>query len=224
MLKKVLFGLMASLTMSWAQAQVIQVTGGNKHTYFLDAANSIDCHMPFKNVTGKATVFAYKMVSSDFPSDWVVSFCDNRNCFATLVDEDSFAVVSKDAETEFKITVDPQGNADTSKVVYAVYDRNNPSVRDTVEFNFILQWGAGLMESGKVSQSLYPNPATNVLHFANIENLTSVRIYGADSKLVCTEMVSENQNTLNIETLPKGFYFVSYLSGTELIRSNFVKQ
>lgn len=224
MFRKIILGFTGILAAASVSAQVIEVEGGNVHTYYMDQAMTTDCHMPFKNVTGKATVFAYTQIYSDFPSQWLVSFCDNRNCFPNLVQEDSFASIPKDASSEFKISVVPQGHADTSKVMYTVYDRENPSVKDTVTFNFIVQWGAGLHEKGISRNAVYPNPAQGVLNVANITSATVARIYGSDSRLVKTAELSAVAGEIDIRNLPAGFYFISYTQGSELVRSSFVKQ
>jgi hypothetical protein len=224
MIKNGLLILAVSFALNLAQAQVINVEGGNKHTYYLNATAPVDCHMPFTNITGKSTVFAYSKVSSDFPFAWAASLCDNRNCHPDLKQEDSFAVVGKDAVTEFKVTVDPQGVADTSTVVYAVYDNSNPSKKDTIQFTFILQWGAGLMESGKMNAHLFPNPATNILNIVELNTDAVVSIYASDSRLIKQEIVGALNPQIDIKTLQSGFYFVSYNQGNQLLRGSFVKQ
>jgi hypothetical protein len=224
MIQKALLVLAIFGAGSIARAQVIDVEGGNKHTYFLSASNPVDCHMPFTNVTGKNVVLAYKRIASDFPFTWEASLCDNRNCHPDLKLEDSFATISKDAKSEFKVTVDPQGKADTATVQYVVYDNSKPNVKDTIQFTFILQWGAGLMETGNFQSAVYPNPATNLVNIGQLTSNTSVRIYGADSRLVKEAYVFAAYPQIDIKSLPTGFYFISFNQGEKLIRSNFVKQ
>ena len=223
MIKKILFSLVIAFFVVKASAQVVSVIDGSKKTFFLSATDPSDCKMHFTNVTGKSTVLAYTKVFSDFPFGWSVSLCDNRNCHNELVQEDSFAAMNKDEQSEFKISIDPSGKADTSTVIYTIYDRANPSKKDTLEFRFVLQWGAGLAEKGKVSHQIYPNPANGVLHITNLFEDADVAILSLDGRFVKSVKVKADDNSINITDLPKGLYYLSYGMNGELYRNSFIK-
>lgn len=213
------------ITLGSAAAQVIIVDGGNEHTYYMDQGFTTDCKMTFKNNTGKTTVLAYNQIYNTFPTaKWAVSFCDNRNCFPSIVQQDSFAALQKDEKSEFKISVDPQGKTDTAKLQYEVYDLDNPSVKDTVTFNFIVQWGAGLHEPLNSLVQVYPNPTSSFINLHGITQNTEVRIYNAESKLAGVYRVSAENETIGVAELPAGFYFVSYNTNAGLVRAGFMKQ
>lgn len=223
-MRKAILTLISAVFLGFAQGQVIQCIGGNEHTYVLDQALNTDCKLAFKNITGKSTVFAYKKVSSDFPMKWQVSFCDNRSCFFELIEEDSFAVIAKDAIDEFKITVSPQGHADTAKVVYAVYDRENNSVQDTVIFNFMVHWGAGIKESGSKLAKIYPNPVLDQIRVENITSNAVVRIFSQAGKELSEHTIDAANPVINVQHLPSGLYYISGMDGNFVFRNSFIKQ
>jgi len=186
-------------------------------------AGTTDCHVPFQNLTGGKLDLVYRKIADDFPAAWWVSFCDNYDCFATFVARDTFAPIKDSGYAEFKVSVTPNGKADTSTVKYEIYNASTPNVKDTVTFVFMVQWGAGLHEAMNPNFQVYPNPAADVIHLNGIQSPTQVHIYSTEGREVLSATVS-NENSINIASLPKGFFFVSYVNENGLVRGSFVKQ
>lgn len=70
---------------------------------------------------------------------------------------------------------------------------------------------------------LYPNPASNLLHILNINELplSVLSVTALDGKLVSPRF---NQNTLDVSELPDGIFFLKVQSGTEVYTLRFVKE
>jgi len=51
--------------------------------------------------------------------------------------------------------------------------------------------------------SIYPNPASSLLHI-NSENKSTLRVYNAIGKQIATYNLSQGNNSINLEQLPKG--------------------
>lgn len=69
---------------------------------------------------------------------------------------------------------------------------------------------------------LYPNPTSSTITLSgNIALNTIVSIYNITGKLVKTDML--NNNTINVENLNNGIYFLTFENQGKLVRQKFVK-
>jgi hypothetical protein len=221
MFKKLALLLGVAACINAVSAQGIEYQGGTSHQYTMSHAGSTDCYLIFRNMTGGTGNFVYNKINADFPSAWWVSFCDNINCYASFVQQDTFAPIADSAEAEFKITVTPNGKADTAVAVYEFFEASAPNDKDTLTFTFIVEWGAGVRGAEGVKLGIYPNPANDVLYFQNV-GLSSVEIFDASGKLVKSASL-EGRSALSIGEMPAGFYFVTCRTGDRILRSEFVK-
>lgn len=69
---------------------------------------------------------------------------------------------------------------------------------------------------------LFPNPAQQNITFLTNENVTGISVYNMAGQLMENVLIASN--TLNIETLESGMYFVVATINGETARANFVKQ
>ena len=72
--------------------------------------------------------------------------------------------------------------------------------------------------------NLYPNPATSVLNFSknNIEG-TSVRVIDSNGKIILNTTISSN-NSINVESLSSGIYFVQLEVESKKVSHKFIKK
>lgn len=198
-------------------AQTIEVQGGKTHDFYPESTGFTDCYMYMKNVGAGSLKIAYEKVSADYPAGWDVSFCDNRNCFFTFRDKDTFSAMATGEKASMKITVFPKGTADTAIVKYAVWDVNNPSVKDTITFNIMVRWSAGNHLSCLPQQAIFPVPADRYLQ-VHTTNTSVVEIRSLSGQFIsCTYPVSE-WTRLDIADLTAGSYVV-LLKGSNGSRS-----
>lgn len=192
-----------------------------EHTFYPNADAPVDCTIHFKNLKKTPIVFAYEKVSVDFPAVWDVSFCDNRNCFATFLNNDTMAKVAPNAEASLKLTVFPNGKADTAVVKYALWDYDNPTDRDTLIWNIYIRWGAASKSWIAEMAMAYPNPVKDILHLVGIEN-AKCSIVDARGCVVSHDTI-ENA-TLNVAHLKSGVYSLLIQSQTGQVSVSFVRQ
>jgi hypothetical protein len=221
MLKKMALVFMLAAGFGAAKAQNIEFESGNSKTYVMGHSGSTDCHLVFRNMTGGKADFVYRKIQDDFPTQWWVSFCDNINCYASLIDQDTFAPVADSNYAEFKVTVTPNGKAATSVVKYELYAVQTPSQKDTVTFTFVVEWGAAIGDIKEKGLSMYPNPASDMLHIDKKD--ARVEIFTASGKLVQSSVVASD-HTISIASLPAGFYYVSCEDKGQMFKASFVKK
>lgn len=185
-------------------AQGFELENGKaEHTFYPNADMPVDCAIHFKNLKKTAIVFAYEKVSIDYPKAWDVSFCDNRNCYAAFLDKDTMSKVAPNAEASLKITVFPNGKADTAIVKYALWDYENPSDRDTVTWNIYIRWGANTQSWITDMAMFYPNPVADVLHIVGVVDATA-QVFNSTGSLV--KVVQVQNGALNVSDLSAGVY------------------
>lgn len=208
--------------MGVAKAQGFELENGKaEHTYYPDATQPVDCAIHFKNLKKTAIVFAYEKVSVDYPTAWDVSFCDNRNCYATFLNNDTMAKVAPNAEASLKITVFPNGKADTAVVKYAIWDFDNPSDRDTIIWNIYIRWGANTQSWIVDMATVYPNPVKDVL---TVMGVVSNKGQLVDAKGSFVKSVILDQGRLDVSVLPAGIYSLLLETPQGVCRVGFVRQ
>jgi serine protease AprX len=73
---------------------------------------------------------------------------------------------------------------------------------------------------------LYPNPATDVVNFNFVEEgyFNSIKVTDVLGKEVINTLISSNMNSLDISSLPKGLYFVSFIGDNSTLTKKIVKK
>ena len=79
----------------------------------------------------------------------------------------------------------------------------------------------GVADNAVENFSFYPNPVKNEINFNNIFSFSTVEIYGVQGNLISSEIISEGQNTLNIN-LPSGLYFVNFSNDVQTVTKKMV--
>jgi hypothetical protein len=224
MMKKVfiLTGLTCIFGFSALRAQSYEVVG-SKVGYFWPAVTGFtDCSIYLKNKGASGLKIGYEKVSADFPASWTVSFCDNVNCFFSLVDNGTFAAMNAGQDGSMKITVGPNGLADTAVVKYAVWDLNTPGQRDTLVFNIYVPWGANNQNVVIRDMYLGPNPAQESLTLRG-QGFDAITIYDAKGNLLINTRPEIEQTTIDISQLPAGVYLLNAANNKQMWSRRFVK-
>ncbi len=211
-MKKLLLVIASAFSLN-AFAQTFAPKEGDKVDFYPPVSGYLDCVIHIENKTNSTLHLEYKKLVVDFPSTWNAAFCDNRNCFEGFVDQDTFSPIpAGDDKNSMKITVYPNGKADTAFIQYTVWDRNNPSNSDTWTFNVYVRWGADVIENGNATSSkLYPNPCQNELTIASanasIDEAWVIDVTGKKSPAVL------HNGVVNTSALPNGMYWVQWKAG-----------
>jgi hypothetical protein len=83
---------------------------------------------------------------------------------------------------------------------------------------------AGL-EENKMDVSIFPNPAADVLNVNTSLEVTSVKVFGLDGKIVLSENVDGFNVQINIAELTSGAYIVEAIGANGgVVRTNFIKK
>jgi len=214
-MKKLL--MLAAMAVSLSSfAQTFAPKEGDNVDFYPPVSAYLDCVIHIENKTNSTLSLEYKKIVADFPSTWNAAFCDNRNCFEGFVEQDTFSPIpAGDEKNSIKITVYPNGKADTAFIQYAIWDRANPSYIDTWTFNVYVRWGADV-NNQSISHlgQVFPNPCQDELNIgtanSNIEQAWVIDVKG--SKIP----VAVNQGVVNTSTFVNGMYWIQWKSGKSI--------
>ena len=222
-IRKIAFALVANLALSTAAfAQDFELEGGaNTHDFFPESSGYMDCAIHITNTLSSDLILEYKKVSVDFPSAWDVSFCDNRNCYGMFIEQDTMFPIASQQDAYLKITVFPNGVADTAIVKYAVWNRYNESAIDTLTYNIYVRWSAGRVSlmSGDVAR-VYPVPVSEVLN-VDLRGIRNASIYDAMGRKVI-QLPAQEQAQIQVGYWSAGTYTLRYEEGNHTLSQSFV--
>jgi hypothetical protein len=198
-------------------AQTVEIQGGKIHDFYPESAGFTDCNIYMKNAGTGSLRIAYEKVSVDYPAGWDVSFCDNRNCFFNFRDKDTFSAMAPGEKASIKITVFPKGSADTAIIKYAVWDIQNPAVKDTLQFNIFVRWSLGNSISCFPTPVVYPVPAAQYIN-VNTQGASCVKIFSSAGQLLKIIDTFSAFTKIDVADLPQGNYIMT-LTGMNTARN-----
>jgi hypothetical protein len=206
-----MFALLSFFGTTWGQ-KAYTILGQNENEFFVDE-NMPDgfksCTFYFYNNTETDIVIKYEQVFIDFPSTWMVNFCDNRDCLPNFPMSGSYATIKAKDTVDMKLDVFPNGGADTATVQYAIWEESNPNEKDTLTFRIFARWGLQLLQMGKTHSTVYPNPLEQKTLQVQSSKINSVLVYGVDGKIWLREfMEGKDLAQIELAELPLGSYFV----------------
>ncbi len=70
---------------------------------------------------------------------------------------------------------------------------------------------------------IYPNPANNEIRLSNIDDLKTIKIHAVDGRALM-QINQPTSNTISIEQLARGHYFISFETSNGVKNAHFVKQ
>lgn len=205
-----------------ANAQrTIGLVKGSESVFYVDE-NLPDgfksCKISFFNKTNSDIIIKYRKIDLDFPSSWMISFCDNRDCLPNFPESGTYAAIKPGDTTEMKLDIFPIGSADSAVIQYAIWDQNRPNDVDTLIYNVYARWGLNIQSVSGNTTRVYPNPASGQELQLVGSHLQNVRVFGTDGRLLFhSEVPASNQFTVPLNTLPNGTYVieVTHAGGTD---------
>lgn len=215
-----LVATMAFSTVSFAQD--FELEGGvNSHDFYPESSGYMDCAIHVTNKLSTNLILEYKKVSVDFPSAWDVSFCDNRNCYGVFIEQDTMFPIASEQDAYLKITVFPNGVADTAVVKYAIWNRYNESFMDTLTYNIFVRWSAGRVSlmSGEMAR-VYPVPVSEVLNL-DLRGVQHASIFDAMGRKVM-QLPAQEQAQVQVGHWSAGTYTLRYQEGENTLSQSFV--
>ncbi len=224
-MKKIILSVFVLGSASLLSAQAYSFEGGNNQSFYPKASGYMDCAIHIKNDGMENLNLKYKKVSVDFPTTWDFSFCDNVNCITFFADSGTMApIAAGNNESSMKITVYPNGFADTAVVKYAIWNVNDPNKIDTLVFNINVRWGVSVERINQVV-NVFPNPSKGTFQVAAKAEITEIQIFDLMGKKVASNIaIQSNQATIHANNLCDGGYIVKVATVQGVTTSRIVVQ
>lgn len=156
------------------------------------------------NTTNDSIFLKWEKVSVTIPANWEATVCDNRSCYAELVDSGTMNAILPTEAGFLLLHITAHVNYSTAIIRYAVWDIVNPSARDTVTFIMTVSEPSAINETNKNAFRVFPNPANDYMNICssanencriNIFNSAGRKIYSsfssADFKLSTANWLNE---------------------------------
>ncbi|MCB0736775.1 MAG: T9SS type A sorting domain-containing protein, partial [Bacteroidetes bacterium] len=160
---------------------------------------------------------SWKLKSTDLPSGWELTICDNAQCIGDpkLDTEYGMAPFKNGDETFFKVTLDPKGKDGTGAVTLLIYDKDDEA--NGKEAVFILNAGpVSVREVPSVDVNVYPNPARDhiKINFSSTPkkevNIKVFNLLGQEQKNVALSQ-EKNEIKIDISLLKNGNYLLQFI-------------
>lgn len=204
------------------KAQSFEIEGKQKvHTFYPNANDPMDCYVHVTNLKKTNMIFGYEKLFVDYPAKWDVSFCDNRNCFSSFILKDTMGLVGSGKDGSLKITVFPNGVADTAIVKYLVYDYENPNDIDTITWRIYVRWGADSRSMIAETVCVFPNPTVDFLH---VKGLLGGRVVVLNSAGQAVLNIDRFDGLVNVADWVAGQYTLQWSDGVEKYNHSFIKK
>jgi hypothetical protein len=212
--KKILLSVFAFVAFAFVNGQSHSFVGGSNQAFYPNATGYMDCAIHIKNEGVESINLKYKKISVDFPTKWDFSFCDNINCITFFADSgDMAAIPSGDSESSMKVTVYPNGFADTAVVKYQVWNKLSPSKIDTIAFNIYVRWGANVNQVSS-TVTCFPNPNKGQFTISGMSAISNIELTNLQGqKINVSEINQGNQSFVAVQNAVSGIYFLSYFEG-----------
>lgn len=176
------------------------------------------------NNTSDTLYFKWQKVSESVPANWEASVCDNRVCYTTLKDSGTANPVLPGDSGYILLHLTAHVSYGTAIVRYAIWEINNPGLKDTLTFIMTVNGPAAIKEEGECAFTIFPNPTSGILHFnfsddqeheISIFNSTGAKIYS---------YASAGNFSFSTADLANGIYCISIKSNNRLFTQKIIKQ
>lgn len=118
--------------------------------------------------------------------------------------------------TEVNRTFDSQGRV--TQEIYNLWTGNNWNASSRITYSYGI---LGLEEFNRPGLSVYPNPASDILHMAGADTLKAVSVYDIQGRAFS---LTRDNDAVNVFALPAGIYILNAETEKGISKIKFVKQ
>jgi len=195
-------------------AQNFTVTPANSVTTTISLDTYITSEIDFNNTSGDLLYLAWDLIDATVPSSFDYSFCDYNTCYDATYIHGTMAAISPGNSGFIKVNLSTSQEG-WAHFKFAVYNVNNPSEADTVDF-----WFNGIAEVKQIVKeeiSIYPNPVNSGDNWTikNLENNSLIEVYNSLGQKVLSTKNYSSSSVILEGKLNKGAYIVRILHDGE---------
>ena len=211
---------MLTAQLSFPNGNVLNLKTSEQYLY-------IETQILFNTGKFKANDYSWDKKLDSIDSKWFVTACFNGDCKNDLLQSGTFLkdFGLNDTTCFIAFHVETHEYTGTSKIIYRVFNKNNPLDSATLYFNISYSKPSGLNDLMENNLNIYPNPVTNKINIEtmlDLQNATLNIVNSLGEIVMKKQLISDTE--FDISNFKNGFYFLNIVSNNYTVFRKFIKQ
>jgi len=211
---------MLTAQLSFPNGNVLNLKTAEQYLY-------IETRMIFNTGNFKANDYSWDKKLDSIDSRWFVTACFNGDCKNDLLQSGTFLkdFGLNDTTCFIAFHVETHEYTGSSKIIYHVFNKNNPLDSATFYFNISYSKPSGMHDLMGNNLNIYPNPVINKINFEtalDLQNAT-LKILNYLGEIVVNKQLN-NDTEFDVSTLKSGVYFLNIVSNNQSVIHKFIKE
>jgi hypothetical protein len=234
MIKNILFFLACFALTSSLSAQAFTITPSDSVSVIQTVTSNNDeviLYAYVKNDSAVDLTFKWRVISSNSPAGWDISYCDNTDCLDLAFNNQNTFLLKADSTSILKMAYLPFLTSGESNIEVSVsIDGISGSAVSVKYYASVTASPVGIRALDAKTLSLFPNPATSFIQIKGIENVSNVNAIEVYSiigkKIMSTSVSSISDLRVNVQNLENGVYLVKLFDNSQNVfyTKTFVKK
>lgn len=169
-----------------------------------------ECYIFFNNPSGDTLQLRWRIISISKPENWVIDLCDYGLCYAGIPPNGTMNPVYDTIQPYLKLIVQPDTSAGSAWLSFRVFEKDNESNYVDVYFSLFTSGFTSASEPEKLSFSIFPNPASDVLFIENKSIMGEVTeiLNSSGKRMWVRAIMPGEQKMIEVNTWPDGMYYL----------------
>ncbi len=211
---------MLTAQLSFPNGNVLNLKTSEQYLY-------IETQILFNTGKFKANDYSWDKKLDSIDSKWFVTACFNGDCKNDLLQSGTFLkdFGLNDTTCFIAFHVETHEYTGTSKIIYRVFNKNNPLDSATLYFNISYSKPSGLNDLMENNLNIYPNPVTNKINIEtmlDLQNATLNIVNSLGEIVMKKQLISDTE--FDISNFKNGVYFLNIVSNNYTVFRKFIKQ
>lgn len=214
-MKRILLSLFAVALSVLLKGQTFSVDPADTIHYTLHPGHGAEIYFHFKNTSSQPLTLEWSRLAGNYPSQWTMLLCDNKECFSASHLGDTMSTVDPGDSAFFKLICAPNGVAAVGTLDLRVWDTLNPGATADVHYiiNATTQTGVA-RPSLSQTVAIFPTLVRESVHVQARQGLLEkgkIELFDTKGHLQISQNVSA-QRSLHIPVgqLVPGIYLLRY--------------
>lgn len=151
--------------------------------------------------TSDTISFKWKKQSVLMPTTWEASICDNGNCYTSLKDSGSMAIIVPGDNGLMSLHINPHLQAGTGIIRYSISATNTPSQIDTLTWIITATAPNAVAESANKQPEIFVGKSRIICNLTN-EDYSVLNIYDLNGKILLHQDIKTNHVEVSISDYP----------------------